>query len=235
MIVKFYRVSNFEEFYRKNQYVYKAAIKEVENHLPKDDFIPFMENYFGIEHEGYDFYVIPFFKTEFGMAHQLERFDGNRNITFISPFETAKLDDAGQIQYVGYESEEDILEWVVHEYAHTFFIPSLTTAENLYQLQNYEHLYQSVPDNPQIGNWFSMFAEHLAVAFEVRTAELMGENDRANKILKRHSDWPYLDHFVDQLKLYEKNRETYASITGFMPLLIDSCSSLGSNTTTSTK
>ena len=186
MIADFYRVSEFEEFYRVNQSVYETAIEEVENHLPKNEFIPFMENYFGIEHEGYDFYVIPFFKTEFGMAHELERSKGPRNITFISPFETAQLDDVGQVQYVGYESEEYILEWVVHEYAHTFFNPPLTTAENLNELDNYKHLYQTIPDNPQIGNWFSMFAEHLAVAFEVRAAELMGENDRANKILKRH-------------------------------------------------
>ena len=225
-IADFYIASNFEKFYTQHDYAYDIAREEVLKYIPKNNFISFLENYFGTAYADYDFYCIPFFKTEFGMAHQLQTEKGTKNITFISPFEPAEIDSTGLIKYVGYESEDDILEWVVHEYSHTFFNPSLTQKENMDLLNTFEHLYRPIPSSPQIGNWFSMFAEHLAVAFEVRAAHLLGDEARASVILNRHSDWVYLDHFIAQLEFYENNRDQYPSISDFMPAILNSCTKL---------
>jgi len=225
-IADFYTDADFEEFYKVNDYVYEIAKNEVLEHIPQDDFILFLENYFGKEYSVYEFYTIPFFKTEFGMAHQLSTEDGIKNITFISPFEPAEIKSNNRIKYVGYESEDDILEWVVHEYSHVFFNPSLTQQKNLDLLNKYADLYDPIDGSPQIGDWFSMFSEHIAVAFEVRAAELRGNKTRALNIFKKHEKWKYLDHFVKQLEHYEKNRATYSNIGEFMPVLIKSSGKL---------
>lgn len=60
-ISKFYQEADFETFYNENQYVYKKAIEEVTANLPKNDFIAFMEGYFGQQYNSYQFVVIPFF------------------------------------------------------------------------------------------------------------------------------------------------------------------------------
>jgi hypothetical protein len=222
-IADFYRVSNFEGFYKKNKYVYEIAINEASKYIPKNNFISFLENYFGQEYTDYDFYTIPFFKAEFGMAHQIKTEKGTRNITFIAPFEPAKIDDDNRIQYVGYESEDDILEWVIHEYSHTFFNPSLMRKGNVDVLNKFEHLYKPIKGSPQIGDWFSVFGEHIAVAFEVRAATMLGNEERSQSILKKHEDWYYLKHFIAQLEFYENNRDKYSNISDFMPILIESC------------
>lgn len=222
----FFIESKFDDFYQKYAYVYDIAKIEVKKNLPKDDFIQFLENYFGNTNAKYNFYIIPFFKAEFGMAHQLQTNYGMENITFISPFEPARVEEIDKVKYVGYESEDDILEWVVHEYSHTFFNPALTSKANIEKLNKFEHLYKPINDNPQIGNWFSVFGEHIAVAFEVRAATLLGDDDRSRAILERHEGWYYLEHFVDQLIYYENNRNKYPNIHSFMPELIDSCKDL---------
>lgn len=221
----FYHESDFDEFYRQNNYVYQLAKKEVSKNLPDQNFIPFLENYFGDNYDSYDFYVIPFFKAEFGMAFQFESENEIRNFTFISPFKPSELEE-NTVKYIGYDSEEDILEWVVHEYSHTFFYPSLSKKENLDALNEFEELFKPIESSPQIGDWFSMFGEHIAVAFEVRTAELLGQKKRQAALLKKHEDWYYLDHFINQLKLYENNRDTYPTIGDFMPVLIASSQDL---------
>lgn len=225
-IAEFFLESDFNAFYQKYADTYELASGEVVKNLPDEDFIPFMETYFGNEYANYDFYIIPFFKAEFGMAYQLEKETGIENITFIAPFEPATVDQDGIISYVGYNSREDILEWVVHEYAHTFFNPSLTTEENLERLQGFEHLYKPIHGSPQIGDWFSVFGEHIAVAFEVRAAELLGDKERSAALLEKHRDWFYLDHFINQLKTYESNRDEYPNIDSFITRLIDSCGEL---------
>lgn len=222
----FFIESKFDDFYQKYAYVYDIAKIEVKKNLPKGDFIQFLENYFGITYSKYNFHIIPFFKAEFGMAHQLQTNQGMENITFISPFEPARIEGIDKVKYVGYESEDDILEWIVHEYSHTFFNPALTLESNLEKLSKFDHLYEPINDNPQIGDWFSVFGEHIAVAFEVRAATLLGDNDRSRAILERHEDWYYLEHFVDQLIYYENNRSKFPNIHSFMPELIDSCENL---------
>lgn len=217
----FYEEAKFETFYNDNSYIYQLAKEEVSKNLPDQKFIPFLESYFGDTYDSYAFYVIPFFKAEFGMAFQFEADHGIKNLTFIAPFEPAEVEES-TVKYVGYDSEQDIIEWVVHEYSHTFFYPSLSKQENLDALNEFEGLFKPIDNNPQIGDWFSMFGEHISVAFEVRAAELLGEEERRLALLEKHKDWHYLDHFINQLKFYENNRKTYPTIGDFMPVLIDS-------------
>lgn len=224
-ISKFGKESNFDSFYQENAYVYKMSIDEVSKNLPGKKFIPFMESYFGIDYNSYQFIVIPFFKAEFGMAHQVITDKKVDNYTFISPFKPAHLNNE-QILSVGYDSTDGVLEWAVHEYAHLFFNPSLFLKENQTALDRYKHLYKPIPTSPQIGNWNSMFGEHLAVAFEVRAAQLLGNSQKGREILGKHKDWPYLNHFIDQLKFYEANRKKYPGIESFMLVLIASCAKL---------
>lgn len=225
-IASFVRESDFKRFQNQYAYVHRMAKEEVLKNLPKTGFISFMEDYFGSEYTAYNFYVIPFFKTEFGMAHQIPTEEGMENITFIAPFEPAELVLVNRVRYVGYESQKDILEWVVHEYSHTFFNPPLITDQHMNMLNEFDHLYQTIESSPYYSNWFSIFAEHLAVAFEVRAAVLLGEEGRAKDIRERHNDWPYLDHFINQLKYYEEHRAKYPNIASFIPAVIASCKML---------
>lgn len=225
LVADFYHQSEFDQFYKDHSYVYQLAKKEVSKNLPNHEFIPFLENYFGDKYDSYDFYVIPFFKAEFGMAFQFEAKKEIRNFTFISPFKPAEI-DGNTVKYIGYDSKEDILEWVVHEYSHTFFYPSLSKKENLDALNEFEVLFKPIESSPQIGDWFSMFGEHIAVAFEVLAAELLGQDERQAALLEKNKDWHYLDHFINQFKLYESNRDTYPSIEDFMPVLIASSENL---------
>lgn len=222
---KFYIDSDFESFYLENEYVYQLAIEEVSKNLPNQEFIPFLEGYFGDVYDSYDFFVIPFFKAEFGMAFQYENEKETRNFTFIAPFKPAEI-NADRIYKVGYDSEEDILEWVVHEYSHTFYYPSLSKEENMAALNEFEDLFKPIKNSPQIGDWFSMFGEHISVAFEIRAAELLGQHDRRTMLLEKHEDWHYLEHYLNQLKRYEQNRDIYPSISDFMPHLIASSEEL---------
>ncbi|GAB5410537.1 MAG: hypothetical protein BalsKO_29020 [Balneolaceae bacterium] len=221
LVADFYEKSDFNAFYNEYDYVYKMSKEEVVKNLPNQEFIPFLERYFGDSYESYAFYVLPFFKAEFGMAFQLETENGTKNFTFIAPFEPAELEEKS-IQYVGYDSKEDIIEWVVHEYSHTFFYPSLSKQENLDALNEFEYLFKPIESSPQVGDWFSMFGEHISVAFEVRAAELLGEKERRIALLEKHKDWHYLDHFINQLKYFESNRDIYPTIGDFMPILIAS-------------
>lgn len=225
-ISKFYIDSNFEKFLDDYGYIYSKAALEVSHNLPEANFIERLETYFGTSYSQYKFYIIPFFKTEFGMAHLLNNDGFSENITFISPFLPAEIDIDGRLSSVGYDSQEDILAWVIHEYSHTFFNPALTTKENLDALNTYKTLYKPVEDEPQIGTWSSMFAEHLAVAFEVRMFEILGDTNRSYQIIKRHENYIYLDHFIEQLELFENNRDKYESINDFMKRLIHSCQNL---------
>lgn len=225
-ISKFYQEADFDSFYNENQYVYKKAVAEVTTNLPKNDFIAFMEDYFGQKYNSYQFVVIPFFKSEFGMAAQVVDQNIVDNISFISSFEPAVIDAQGRVEYVGYDNETGILEWIIHEYSHIFFNYPLKKPENLKALEQFEELYEPIKGDPQIASWFSVFGEHIAVAFEVRAAELFGNKERATMILDQHVDWPYLNHFIAQLILYENSREEYPNIDSFMPQLIASCKEL---------
>ncbi|MEQ9423519.1 MAG: DUF4932 domain-containing protein [Cyclobacteriaceae bacterium] len=220
----FYMESNFEAFYERNQYVYNKAIDEVTKNLPGPDFIPFMESYFGHKFKSYNFLILPFFKSEFGMAFPANH--GSDSYCLVSSFEPAKLDSNNQVVYVGYDSPQEILEWVTHEYAHNFFNPPLFQPENVEKLDTYGYLFQPIKGSPQIANWASMFAEHLAVAFEVRAADLIGDSVRVEQLMDSHKDWPYISHFVQQLRIYENNRSKYKDIDSFIPSLIDSLKNL---------
>lgn len=225
-ISNFAKVSGFESFFKQHKYVYNKAIKEVSSNLPDQRFLPFMESYFGRSDNSYHFIVIPFFKAEFGMAHQIKKGDLRDNYSFIAPFIPAELDSNQVVQKVGYNSKPHVLEWVIHEYAHVFFNHHLLMPEMLTELERFKHLYKPIENSPQIGNWVSMFAEHLAVAFEVRAAHLLGDTQRKEDLLERHKHWPYLEHFIAQLVNYESNRAKYTDIAAFIPVLIASCQEL---------
>ncbi len=220
----FYKKSKFEQFYKSNKYVYQLAKSEIEKNLPEGDFIGFLESYFGTSFTEYHFYCVPFFKSEFGIAHELLTEDNRVNLTFISPFEPAVI-NGNNLTYTGYDNKEALSEWVIHEYSHSYFLKSLKHKENLDKLNQYEYLYKTTENNPQIGNWFSMFNEHVAVAFEIRAAEILGD-DRKQLILEKHNNWHYLDHFIKQLEFYENHRNIYKNIDDFIPVLIDSCKEL---------
>ncbi|MDO1501303.1 DUF4932 domain-containing protein [Winogradskyella maritima] len=222
-ISDFYNVSGFEKFNSLNEDVYLKAKNEILANLPKQDFILFLEKYFNKRHASYKFIIMPFFKTEFGMAHQLRKDNLIDNITFISPFLPASIDKQGIVNHVGYDSKKHILEWTVHEYSHLFFNYSLNRKKNLEALDKYSHLYKPIEGQPQIQNWYSMFSEHLAVAFEIRVAALNRNDTNYQNLLNKHEAYIYLDHFIEQLQYFESNKDKYTCIDDFIPVMIKSC------------
>lgn len=221
-IADFYQEGKFDTFLKEHQHIYDLAINEVAQYAPNNQFIQLIENYFGEEKASYSFYVIPFFKSEFGQAMEVMNQDGTKEaLCFVSPLLPQEIDSSGQVVAVGYKNETEILQWSIHEYAHLFFNPYLDESANHTELMKHSHLYQSIEGSPQIGDWYSYVAEHLAVAFEIRAAHLIGEQTRANILKKKHAHWPHLSFFIQQLKAYESNRETFTQFKDFAPLLIE--------------
>jgi hypothetical protein len=222
LVADFYEESNYQYFQEKYSFVYTQAVEEVLQSLPSKGTLDFMEKYFGGGFVSYKFYVVPFFKSEFGMSYTLKTELGTENITLISPFQPAKLDNNDSILSVGYKSPEDAFQWTVHEYAHSFFNESLYQKDNQTDLEKFAGLYKPVEAQPQYTDWANVFAEHLALAFEVRAVQLLDSEAAAEKLRKKYQDWYYLDHFIEQLKYYETHRDKYPNIASFIPDLIAS-------------
>ncbi|MTI30862.1 DUF4932 domain-containing protein [Xanthovirga aplysinae] len=225
-ISDFFQESDFEMYYQENEYIYKKAKEEVYKNLPDENFIPFMERYFGHKKNSYHFIVVPFFKSHFGMAFQIKNKNDFDIYSFISSFKPQIINKNKIVENVGFDSKKDVLNWVIHEYSHSFFTPIVNKPGNLESLNRFEHLFKPINNNPQIGDWYSMFGEHLAVAFEIRAAELMGDKEGSKKLIDSHKDWHYLDHFLEKLKYYELNRDQYENIEKYIPYLISSLKNL---------
>ncbi len=219
-IAKFYEDSDYDSFLKENQYIYEKAKQEVAKKLPDDNFIPFLESYFGKSYNSYDFIIIPFFKSQYGQAGK----EDSGIYCIVSPFDPQQIDAQGKVQNVGFDNRTEIQNWTIHEYSHLFFNPVMDIKENLDGLNAFDHLFKPIESNPQYGDWYSIFAEHLANAFQVRATSLIDNEQASNEILKKlkNEGWYYIDHFIDQLKKYEDNRNTYPTIDAFIPDLIKS-------------
>lgn len=224
-VSQFYTNSRFGNFLFRNKHVYTLAISEATKNLPDNTFIPMMEAYYGIQKDGYHIIVMPFFKSEWGMGWEAKDKGKTDVFNIISPMKEQVIQNDYQVIQAGYDHKDEIRNWSIHEFGHSF-VNEMMQEKYVQQINAYKHLFKPIKNNPQYVEWTAVFNEHLVRAGEIRIALKMGNVEESKRLYQLYNDWMYLDHFIEQLKLYENKRSQYKTINDFLPVLIQSLSKL---------
>ncbi len=220
-ITSFFHDANVERFLSQQQSTYRTAIRQVQQNRPPKSFIPTMEAYYGVRKGSYNIVVMPFFITDWGMGWQIGEGPDTRLFNISAPYRNP-LVQHHQVQDPGYNDAVAIRTLCVHEFGHSFVNPLTMQPQVAQQINLYKALYKPVAGQAQYQDWLTLFNELTVRAGEIRIAVQMGLPKEEQRLQALYRNWPYLDHFITQLKVYETKRVKYATFADFLPVLINS-------------
>ncbi len=226
-VARFYRDARVAAFMTKHRDVYKQAIAQVSQNRPPATFIPTMEAYYGAKKGAYTIMIMPFFITEWGMGWQVGEGGQARLFNICSPYKNPRV-QGGQVLDAGFNDAESVRSLCVHEFGHSFVNPHTMQPAMAERINQYKDLFKPVPGQSQYTDMLTLFNELTVRAGEIRIALKMGLPAESQRLREDNKNWPYLDHFTNQLARYESNRKTYPTFTAFLPTLIDSLKTLRS-------
>lgn len=225
LVGQFDRDAGFVHFMRRHRRVYARARAEVRFNLPPATFVPAMEAYYGTRHAAYRLLVNPFFKSQWGMAWQVERTRGTVATQIAAPFQS-QTPGRGRRLRAGFDDADAVRNLSVHEFGHTFVNPLTSRPAFLAALAAYQGLFRPIPGQPQYRDWETVFTEHLVRAGEVRLAHALGRPEVSKQLRVAYADWMYLPFFEAQLQRYEADRQRYPSLEAFLPVVLAALSAL---------
>ena len=130
-IKKFYKESNFENFFKEHQKEYTSSIKEVKQAMERMHLAAFLEEYFGWENRGYFMVPTPLFPIG-NFGPRIEE-DGKYLIYYIM---VAIKGTHGEFCFA---PPEILRSNLAHEFGHSFLNPVLQKYWN--QVKPYSHFF----------------------------------------------------------------------------------------------
>jgi hypothetical protein len=222
-LIDFYTEAKVEDFIRKNEAIYSKTISDVYKHLPTNNLISSMEQYYGIEHKAYVLIPSPTLFPSWGFGGSIQ--DGDKKIVY-NTFGPQRVVRKGGKRVIDFNSPDKIRNISVHEFGHSFVNPIADKPENRELINRYSHLFDPIKDEltkQAYTNWWVCVVEHLVRLGEIRISEAMG--NRANAKMLRHDyttnrSFIYLPLLERKIVEYESNRDKYPTFEDFIPELL---------------
>jgi len=214
---QFYIDTKFRDFYLKHSLLYKTAEDKFSIILDKVDFSWF-ETFYGEKSKG-----------NFNLVLSIPNGPGNYGPKAI--FNNGKedlyavigcciADSTGQPFY-----RESVLPIVIHEYNHSFCNPLMeanypemqSKSDEFYKLVNEKMSRQAY------GNSKTMNYEILVRACVIKYFQRRKENEKIVKSMiatEKANGFLWIEQLVNELSIYEKNRDNYATLKDFMPEIV---------------
>jgi hypothetical protein len=214
---QFYADTKFSDFYKKHRSLYKKAEDKFSTILNKVDFSWF-EKFYGEKQKG-----------NFNLVLSIPNGPGNYGPKVI--FNNGKedlyaiigccvADSTGQPSYP--ESTRSI---VIHEYNHSFCNPLMEANYPAMQSKS-DDIFKLVKEKMSkqaYGTSKTMNYEILVRACVIKYFQRRKENDEYVKsmiINEKDKGFLWIEQLVDQLSIYEKNRDKYPTMKDFMPEIV---------------
>ncbi|MBN8823466.1 MULTISPECIES: DUF4932 domain-containing protein [unclassified Spirosoma] len=226
-VARFYKDTHMARFIAEQHRTYQKAIAQVSQNRPSTAFIPTMEQYYGSRKQAYTLVVMPFFITQWGMGWQIGEGQTAQIFNISAPYRDQQV-QGQRVVDPGFNDSEAVRTLCVHEFGHSFVNPHTMQPLLMERINQYKDLFRPVPNQAQYTDWLTLFNELTVRAGEIRIALKMGLPAESQRLQELYNEWPYLDHFSNQLAYYEKNRDKYPAFTDFLPDLIHSLEKLRS-------
>jgi len=197
---------NFQDFLKRYSPYYQKMIQEVEQNIPKESFIVEMEHLYSKNVQNYRLYpslTIPFGQ---GFAAGNANTIGNIFASFNKPKEVNQVSNL----QLGYDNSTSLRDICVHEFGHSFVNPAIDKVDESL-LKDKEALFEPIKDNMSqqgYNQWKICLYEHFNRANEVIIARLIGDNNKAEKILQenvKNKSFIYLPQIVENLEYWYNN------------------------------
>ncbi|WP_431291963.1 DUF4932 domain-containing protein [Pedobacter sp. P26] len=202
----FFMEVNFQDFLTRYTPYYKKMTEEVALNLPKENFISEMENYFGKSVPEYILYPSLTLPFSSGFAVGDKNTIGNIFASFNQPGE---INDVAKLN-LGYSNALSLRTICIHEFGHSFVNPAVDLADqNIIQAKAF--LFDPIKDKmTQEGynQWKICLYEHVNRANEVIMARHLGDEAKANDILKDNIEnrtFIYLPQVIEKLEFWYDN------------------------------
>ena len=195
---------NFQGFLSKYNPYYKEMIDEVTKNIPKENFIIEMEHLYNKEVTNYKLYPSLILSFSQGFAVGSEDTIGNVFAAFRKPKEINNLSSLN----LGFDNINSLRTICIHEFGHSFINPAIDKVDSQI-LQKTAYLFEPIRDNmsPTYNDWKICLYEHFVRANEVMVTRLVGDNSKADEILKDNVDkkFIYLPQIVEKLEFWYNN------------------------------
>lgn len=209
--------TNFMGFFQEHEDFYVKMINHTIMYL-EDDSVSQIADYYGYTHNSYNLILSPLFYNggaSFWIESNMGQYDA---YSVIGPFnnydnKTSLYNDPFTLSYL-----------INHEFSHSY-VNSIAEDYDSEILRSYK-LFLSMKDQMIDGyiynSWDAVVNEHLIRSV---TARLILEKygiDEYNYTLQfeRELGFIYIDLFVEQLEIYENNRDIYKTFDQFFPEII---------------
>jgi len=202
----FYNEIHFEKFLEAYQPYYEKMVSEVSQSIPKENFITEMEHFFGKKVANYNLHPSLTMPFSTGFAVGGEDSIGNVFGSFSKP---ENIDDVFNLD-LGFSNSKALRTICIHEFGHSFVNPAVDkVGENI--IQSTESLFEPIKNKMSeqgYNQWKICLYEHFDRANEVIIAKLIGDNEKAEKLLAdnvKNRAFIYLPQIIERLEFWYYN------------------------------
>jgi len=220
----FYTEAKVESFISNYKDYYKKAITDVNNNIPQKNTIKSMEDYYGKENIAYFLNPSPVLYPGFGFGSKIETADG---LILFNTFGALNDLNGDSLEILfDFNNNEEIRNYSVHEFGHSFINPIANLPLNQELIGKYSYLFspiQNYMNEQAYRTWETCVIEHIVRLGEIRIAYVLNDFPTASKIRKENIEknkFIYLPNLERKIIEYEKNREKYKTFEDFFPELI---------------
>ena len=225
---RFYIETNVEGFLIKHENSYTGMLKEVESNLPDNNFINFLENYYGKENASYTLIPSPIIHKGQGFGNRISTEKGLKVYNTFAPLIFAT--DTTTYKF-GFDDANQINELSAHEFGHSFVNPISNLPQNHEKIDSSSYLYEQIKELVKYGSWITTVNEHIIRTVEIRLSIQLSDEKRANRLRNFHTykrGFVFIPEIETKLIEYENNRDNYNSLEDYYPILLEAFSEIDS-------
>lgn len=212
---RFYRESNFHQFYQNHSELYSIAIDRF-NYLLKKMDIPWFDNFYGVKTNG-AFNIILSLTNWGNYGPKITYNDGHENLYAIMG--VSEVDSIGNPIF-----SESVFEIIVHEFSHSFCNPLVDEhysllwreARRLYKENSELFNEQAYSDSKTV------MYEMLVRACVIKYFQYKNESEKfINRLItyEKGNGFLWIDKLVSWLDIYLENKDKYPTLNSFIPVI----------------
>ena len=197
----FAETSNFKDFWNSKVPFYNKILDMTIADMGGKDLIKAMEDYFNETQDSYNIVIAPAFRGGYGP--KIPDTDGKEHI--YACLSTTNMKDDNP-----YLSGENLLNYVWHEFGHSFVNP--LTEKYAKKVTSLNQLYEPIRNAMSMqayGNWETCVNEHIIRAIHIRLMELHIGSQQSKALLESDlkSRFIYIEQLIEKLKEFENQRD----------------------------
>lgn len=203
---EFYRLSNFELFYKKHQSYYKQIISNTQRAIGNRNYIKQLEEFYGTRQKSYNIILVTLYRGCYG--HSLMSQEEGMHIFSL----VCVLDKAKDISS---KAEKFYNNLLTHEFSHSFVNPISHKYLDVINQYKSDEIINEVKAKSTYIDWYDIVNEYLirAITILLNDPEYAGHccvvENEMNMGFKR------IQKVLDEIKIYIDQRENYKTFEAF--------------------